>query len=113
MQETNQNPDPTELDLRNVTLFYLVLNETNHALRFAESAAGRFAADVDELEAGSKTAMSAAFIKNRLSDAQESRLAAQGEIGRQIHEGEVGWLQKTAVYPPIARNSLYEKPRKN
>ena len=69
---------------------YFALNETNHALRFAESAAGRCAADVDELEAGSKTAMSVAFIKNRLSDAQESLLAAEGEIGRLIHEGEVG-----------------------
>jgi len=68
---------------------YFALNETNHALRFAETAAGRFAADVDELEAGSKTAESVAFIQNQLSDAQKSLFAAEGEIGRLIHEGGI------------------------
>ena len=65
------------------------LNETTHALRFAESAAKRFATDVDELETGSKTAVSVAYIKNRLSDAQESLFAAEGEIGRLIHEAHI------------------------
>ena len=68
---------------------YFALNETNHALRFAESAAKRFATNVDELEAGSRVAVSVAFIQNRLSDAQESLLAAEGEIGRVIHEGGI------------------------
>jgi hypothetical protein len=63
---------------------YFALNETTHALRFAESAAKRFETDVDELEAGSKMAVSVAFIKNQLSDAQESLFAAEGEIGRLI-----------------------------
>jgi hypothetical protein len=63
---------------------YFALNETTHALRFAESAAKRFETDVDELEAGSKMAVSVAFIKNQLSDAQESLFAAEGKIGRLI-----------------------------
>lgn len=63
---------------------YFALNETTHALRFAESAAKRFETDVDELEAGSKMAVSVAFIKNQLSDAQASLFAAEGEIGRLI-----------------------------
>jgi hypothetical protein len=67
---------------------YLALNETTHALRFAESAAKHFAIDVDELETGSKTAASVAYIKNCLSDAQESLFAAEGEIGRLIHEAD-------------------------
>ncbi len=65
-------------------VLFLALNETTHALRFAESAAKRFATDVDELETGSQTAVSIAYIKNRLSDAQESLLAAEREIGRLI-----------------------------
>jgi hypothetical protein len=65
---------------------YLALNATTHALRFAQSAAKPFATDVDELEAGSRVAVSVAFIKNQLSDAQESLLAAEGEIARLLHE---------------------------
>ena len=68
---------------------YLALNETNHALRFAESAAKRFTPNVDQLEAGSTAARSLAFIQNRLSDAQESLLAAEEEIGRIIHEAGI------------------------
>ena len=68
---------------------FFALNETTHALRFAESAASRFAINVDELVAGSKTAVSVAYIKNRLSDAQDSLAAAEGEIGRLIHETSV------------------------
>jgi hypothetical protein len=63
---------------------YFALNETTHALRFAESAAKRFETDVDELETGSTMAVSVAFIKNQLSDAQASLFAAEGEIGRLI-----------------------------
>ena len=70
-------------------ILYLALNETTHALRFAESAAKRFATDVDDLETGSKTAASFAYIKNRLSDAQESLFAAEGEIGRLIPEAAI------------------------
>ena len=65
---------------------YFALNETTHALRFAESAAKRFTSDPDELETGSTTATSAAFIKNHLSDAQVSLAAAELEIGRLIHQ---------------------------
>jgi hypothetical protein len=65
-------------------VLFLALNETTHALRFVESAAKRFATDVDELETGSQTAVSVAYIKNRLSDAQESLFASEGEIGRLI-----------------------------
>jgi len=46
------------------TLF-LALNETTHAVRFTESAANRFATDVDELETGSKKAVSVAYIKRQ------------------------------------------------
>jgi hypothetical protein len=69
------------------TLFF-ALNETIHALRFAESAARRFSSDVDALEAGSKTAASVAHIKNQLSDAQRSLSAAEGEIGRLIQNAD-------------------------
>ena len=65
---------------------YFALNETTHALRFAESAAKRFTSDPDELETGSTTAPSAAFIKNHLSDAQVSLAAAELEISRLIHQ---------------------------
>ncbi len=67
-------------------VLFLALNETTHALRFAESAAKRFATDINELETGSKTAASVAYIKNRLSDAKESLFAAEGEIGRLIQK---------------------------
>jgi hypothetical protein len=65
---------------------YIALNATNHALRFAEAAAKQFTADPDELESGSKTAASVAFIKNHLSDARTSLAEAEGEIGRLIRE---------------------------
>jgi hypothetical protein len=67
-------------------VIYFALNETTHALRFAESAAKRFTIDPDELESGSTTATSVAFIKNRLSDAQVSLAAAELEIGRLIQQ---------------------------
>jgi hypothetical protein len=62
-------------------MLFFALNETSHALRFAQSAARRFATDVEALEAGSATALSVAFIKNRLSDARDSLVAAEREIG--------------------------------
>jgi len=65
---------------------YFALNATTHALRFAEAAAMQFTADPDDLESGSKTATSVAFIKNQLSDAQRSLAEAEGEIGRLIQE---------------------------
>lgn len=65
---------------------YFALNETTHALRFAESAAKRFTTDPDELEAGSTAAASVAFIKNRLSDAQVSLAAAELEISRLVEQ---------------------------
>jgi hypothetical protein len=61
---------------------YFALNETTHALRFAESAAKHFTVDPDELETGSPTATSTAFIKNRLLDSQGSLAAAELEIRR-------------------------------
>lgn len=70
-------------------VLFLALNETTHALRFAESAAKRFATDVDDLETGSSTAVSVAYIKNRLSDARDSLLAAEGEIGRLIRQSDI------------------------
>jgi hypothetical protein len=66
---------------------YIALNASTHALRFAQSAAKPFATDADRLEAGSRVAVSVAFIKNRLSDAQESLSSAEGEIARLLHEG--------------------------
>ena len=56
------------------------------ALRFSQSAAKRFTVDADELEAGSKTAESVAYINNRLSDAQILLAAAEVEIGRLLQE---------------------------
>ena len=66
---------------------YIALNATTHAIRFAQSAAKPFATDVDELEIGSRVAVSVAFIRNRFSDAQESLSAAETEIARLLHEG--------------------------
>ena len=66
---------------------YIALNATTHAIKFAQSAAKPFAADVDELEIGSRVAGSVAFIRNRLSDAQESLSAAETEMARLLHEG--------------------------
>lgn len=65
---------------------YFALNATTHALRFAEAAARQFRVDPEQLEFGSKTATSAAFINNQLSDAQRSLREAEGEIGRLIQE---------------------------
>jgi hypothetical protein len=64
-------------------------NETTHALLFVKSAAKRFAIDDVELESGSKTAVSIAYIKNRLSDAEASLSAAEGEIGRLIQSADI------------------------
>jgi hypothetical protein len=66
---------------------YIALNATTHAIRFAQSAAKPFSADVDELEIGSRIAGAVAFIRNRLSDAQESLSAAETEMARLLHEG--------------------------
>jgi hypothetical protein len=70
-------------------ILFLALNETTHALRYSEAAAKHFATDVEELETGSTTAVSVAYIKNRLSDAQESLFAAEGEIGRLIQDARI------------------------
>jgi hypothetical protein len=43
----------------------LALNETAHALRYAESVARRFATDIEDLEAGSRLAISVRYIRNR------------------------------------------------
>jgi hypothetical protein len=96
-------------------VLYLALNETTHALRFAESAAKRFETDVDELETGSKVAGSVAFIKNQLSDARESLFTAQGEIGRLIHgsqHGVVGTTSPARTWP-VGPDSSHEKPGEN
>ena len=68
---------------------YFALNATTHALRFTESAASYFTADTNELESGSKAAASIAYIKNRLSDAQDSLSAAEQEIGQLITSADV------------------------
>jgi hypothetical protein len=65
---------------------YFALNATTHALRFTEAAAMQFLADPDELESGSKTAASVAFITNHWSDGQRYLKEAEGEIGRLIQE---------------------------
>lgn len=65
---------------------YFALNETTHALRFAESAAKRFTTDPDELETALPRATSVAYAKNRLSDAQVSLAAAELEIRRLIQQ---------------------------
>jgi hypothetical protein len=65
---------------------YFALNATTHALRFAASAAEYFTADTNELESGSKSAVSVAYVKNQLADAQRSLTEAEGEIGRLIQE---------------------------
>jgi len=67
-------------------VLFIALNETTHALRFTESAARHFTTDTNELEVGSPAAVSAAFISNRLSDAQESLTVAAGEIGKLIQQ---------------------------
>jgi len=67
-------------------VLFIALNETTHALRFAESAAKHFTSDTDELEIGLTAAVSVAYVKNRLSDARESLTAAEGEIGKLIQQ---------------------------
>ncbi len=67
-------------------VLFLALNETTHALRFAESAARHFTTDPGELEAGSSVAISVAYVKNRLFDAQEALTAAESEIGKLIQQ---------------------------
>ena len=65
--------------MKNQDLFF-ALNETTHALRFAQSAAKRFALDPAELEAGSAAAASAAYINNQLADAQTALSSAEAEM---------------------------------
>jgi hypothetical protein len=65
---------------------FFSLNETTHALRFAQAAASRFTVNPDEVEAGSRTAASVVYISNQLTDAQTSLSAAEVEIGRLIQE---------------------------
>jgi hypothetical protein len=66
----------------------LALNQTTHALRYVESAARRFMADIEELEAGSWPVRSVGYIQNRLSDARDSLAAAEQEIRRLIDEAD-------------------------
>lgn len=65
-------------------MLFRALNETTHALRFAEAAAKHFTADIQDLEKGSQRAASVAFITNRLSDAHTNLAAAENEIARLI-----------------------------
>lgn len=65
---------------------FFALNETTHALRFAQTAARRFSVDPNQLEAGSATAVSVAYISNRLSDAQGSLSAAETEIAQLLKQ---------------------------
>lgn len=44
--------------------------------------------DTDELEIGSKPAVSVRYLQNRLSDAHASLVAAEQEIRRLIHEAD-------------------------
>jgi len=67
----------------------LALNETTHAVLYVESAARRFVADIEELEAGSNLALSVGYIQNRLSDAHDSLGAAKQEIQRLIQESSL------------------------
>jgi hypothetical protein len=69
---------------------YFAWNETIHALQFTESAGKRFTADTDALETGSQMATSVAYIQNRLSDAQDSLGAAEGEIAKLIQQSQNG-----------------------
>jgi len=64
------------------TEILFALNAATHALRLAGSAAGYLIPDLVELEKGSATAGSIAFIKNLLFDAQSSLAEAEGELGR-------------------------------
>ena len=65
---------------------FFALNETTHALRFAQAAASRFAVDPNDVDAGLGTA-AIAFISNQLTGAQTSLSAAQAEIGKLIEQG--------------------------
>jgi hypothetical protein len=65
---------------------YLALNETIHALRFTQAAGSRFVVGAEEVESGSSTAASVAYIGNQLADAQSCLSNAEGEIGRLLQE---------------------------
>lgn len=67
---------------------FFALNETTHALRFAEAAASRFSLDTDEIENASATA-SIAYISNRLADSRAYLAAAKDEINRLIEKNEI------------------------
>ena len=67
---------------------FFALNETTHALRFAQAAASRFRLDPDEIEESSATAVPITFISNRLADSQANLLAAKDEISRLIEKNE-------------------------
>jgi hypothetical protein len=70
---------PPALVMKQKDLLF-ALNETTHALRFAESAAQRFVLDPDQLETGSLKAASVAYITNQLADAQTTLSAIEAEI---------------------------------
>ena len=65
---------------------YLALNETTHALRFAQAAASRFAVGAEEVESGSSTATSVAYVGNQLADAQSALSSSEVEIRRLLQE---------------------------
>ncbi len=67
---------------------FFALNETTHALRFAEAAASRFRPDASALQEDSGTAASVAFINHRLADAQTHLSSAKDEIGRLTNQNE-------------------------
>ena len=73
----------------NREILFLALNEITHAVGYVESAARRFVADIEQLEAGSKLALSVGYIQNRLSDAHDTLSAAKQEIQRLIHESSL------------------------
>ena len=64
----------------------LARNETIHALRFAQAAASRLVVGAEEVESGSRTATSVAYVGNQLADAQSALSNAEVEIGRLLQE---------------------------
>ena len=80
-------------------------NESTRALRYAQSAARQFVTDIEELEAGSKLALSVGYIQNRLSDADDSLPAGEQEIQGLIPESSL------LLTPPVSRNSTPMKRR--
>lgn len=64
------------------------LNETTHALRFAQSAAKRFQLDVEHWEAGLKTTTSVIYGSNRLLDAVTALSDAELEINLLIRDSK-------------------------